>query len=49
LNIFFKIYFHKLLAACCQGYELGWGLDTVEEVGTVEVGKDVRDTREGVG
>ena len=41
---FFFIYFQKLLAACCQGFELGERLDTVEKAGVVEVGEDVRET-----
>jgi len=40
---------YKLLAACCQGYELGERLDTVEKAGVVEVGEDFRETGGGVG
>jgi len=42
-------FFYKLLAACCQGYELGERLDTVEKAGVVEVGEDVRETGDGIG
>ena len=48
---FFEIVFHfdKLLAACCQRYELDERLDTVEKASVVEVGDDVRETGRGVG
>jgi len=46
---FIYIHIYKLLAACCQGYELGERLDTVEKAGVVEVGEDVRDTGGGIG
>ena len=46
---FLVFHFHKLLAVCCQGYELGERLETVEKVGVVEVGEDARETGEGVG
>ena len=39
-----KCFFYKLLAAYCQGYELGERLDTVEKAGVMEVGGDVRET-----
>ena len=42
-TFFCLFYFYKLLAACCQGYELGERLDTVEKAGAVEVGEDVRE------
>jgi len=45
----YLFYFYKLLAACCQGYELSERLDTVEKVGVVKVGEDVRETGVGVG
>jgi len=39
---FFSFYFYKLLAACCQGYELGGRLDTVEKADVVEVREERR-------
>jgi len=45
-TFFFKFYFQKLLAACCQDYELGERFDTVEKADVVEVGEDVRETGE---
>ena len=47
--MFFLINFCKLLAACCQGYEFGERLDTVEKAGVVGVGEDVRETGGGGG
>jgi len=48
-GLFILVYFYKLLATFCQGYELGERLDTVEKAGMVEVGEDIRETEGGVG
>jgi len=47
--LFLSLFSYKLLTACCQGYELGEKLDTVEKAGVVEVGEDVGETGERVG
>jgi len=44
---YFSFIFTSYLAACCQGYELGERLDTVEKADVVEVG-DVKETGGGV-
>jgi len=48
-SFIYLFHFHKLLAACCQRYELGERFDTVEKAGVVEVGEDMRETRGGIG